>query len=148
MVDKFSAMKFDMMATGNGRRESFRHKPIVRMTNTYIAPGKDDPEAILKDTKQGVFVKAMGGGTSQHDHGRLRVRGDRRLLDRKRKIGSSYPRSDVGRKRTKGSFDRGPRRKRFGLFDRNLRKRRARRPVTDAQPTIRIPDSPSAVKCR
>ena len=62
MVDKISAMKFDMMATGNGRRESFRSKPIVRMTNTYIAPGKDDPASILRDTKYGVFVKAMGGG--------------------------------------------------------------------------------------
>lgn len=62
MVDRLSAMKFDLMATGNGRRETFRHKPIVRMTNTYIAPGKDDPEAILKDTKWGVYVKAMGGG--------------------------------------------------------------------------------------
>jgi TldD protein len=62
MVDRLSAMKFDLMATGNGRRESFRHKPIVRMTNTYIASGKDNPEQILKDTSWGVFVKSMGGG--------------------------------------------------------------------------------------
>jgi TldD protein len=62
MVDKISAMKFDLMATGNGRRESFRSKPIVRMTNTYIASGKDDPAKILADTKHGIFVKAMGGG--------------------------------------------------------------------------------------
>lgn len=62
LVDRLSAMKFDTMVTGNGRRESFRHKPIVRMTNTYIAPGQDDPAQILKDTPQGIFVKAMGGG--------------------------------------------------------------------------------------
>ncbi len=62
MVDRISAMKFDLPATGNGRRESFRHKPIVRMTNTYIAPGKDDPAEILASTSKGVFVKAMGGG--------------------------------------------------------------------------------------
>lgn len=62
MVDRLSAMKFDLMATGNGRRESFRSKPIVRMTNTYIAPGKDDPEKILAETKWGIFVKSMGGG--------------------------------------------------------------------------------------
>ncbi len=62
LVDRISAMKFDLPATGNGRRESFRHKPIVRMTNTYVAPGKDAPEAILRDTKRGIFVKAMGGG--------------------------------------------------------------------------------------
>ncbi|MBI3534379.1 MAG: TldD/PmbA family protein [Deltaproteobacteria bacterium] len=62
MVDRLSAFKFDLMATGNGRRESFRHKPIVRMTNTYIAPGTDDPIKILENTKWGIFVKAMGGG--------------------------------------------------------------------------------------
>jgi TldD protein len=62
MVDRISAMKHDLMATGNGRRESFRHKPIVRMTNTYIASGKDNPEEILKNTQRGIFVKAMGGG--------------------------------------------------------------------------------------
>jgi hypothetical protein len=62
LVDRLSAMKFDLPATGNGRRETFRNKPIVRMTNTYIAPGKDDPAQILKDTKEGIFVKAMGGG--------------------------------------------------------------------------------------
>jgi len=62
LVDRLSAMKFDLPATGNGRRETFRSKPIVRMTNTYIAPGKDDPAQILKDTKKGIFVKAMGGG--------------------------------------------------------------------------------------
>ncbi len=62
LVDRLSAMKFDLMATGNGRRESFRHKPIVRMTNTYIAAGTDEPGAILSDTPWGIFVKAMGGG--------------------------------------------------------------------------------------
>lgn len=62
LVDRISAMKFDLPATGNGRRESFRHRPIVRMTNTYIAPGKDDPAEILKSTARGIFVAGMGGG--------------------------------------------------------------------------------------
>jgi TldD protein len=62
LVDRVSAMKFDLMVTGNGRRESFRHQPIVRMTNTYIVPGTDDPEAILRETSWGIFVRAMGGG--------------------------------------------------------------------------------------
>jgi TldD protein len=62
LVDRLSSMKFDLEATGNGRRESFRHKPIVRMTNTYIAPGTDDPAQILAETQSGIFVKAMGGG--------------------------------------------------------------------------------------
>ncbi len=62
LVDRISAMKYDLMPTGNGRRESFRHRPMVRMTNTYIAPGSSEPEAILKETSRGIFVKAMGGG--------------------------------------------------------------------------------------
>ncbi len=62
LVDRLSAMKFDIPSTGNGRRETFRSKPIVRMTNTYIAPGKDDPAQILRDTPRGIYVKAMGGG--------------------------------------------------------------------------------------
>jgi TldD protein len=62
LVDKLSAMKFDLPATGNGRRESFRHKPIVRMTNTYIAPGPHDPKSILAETSHGIYVKSMGGG--------------------------------------------------------------------------------------
>src|SRR5690606_3692125 len=62
LVDRISAMKFDLMPTGNGRRESFRHRPIVRMTNTYVAPGKDSPDQMIRETQRGVFVKAMGGG--------------------------------------------------------------------------------------
>jgi TldD protein len=62
LVDRLSGLKFDLSRTGNGRRESFRHLPIVRMTNTYIEPGQDDPAEILGSTEWGVFVKAMGGG--------------------------------------------------------------------------------------
>ena len=62
MADRLSQIKFGIELTGNGRRESYRHKPIVRMTNTYVASGKDDPSEILKSTKYGLFVKAMGGG--------------------------------------------------------------------------------------
>ncbi len=48
--------------SGNGRRESFRHLPICRMTTTMIAPGFSDPALILRSVKDGVFVKKMGGG--------------------------------------------------------------------------------------
>lgn len=48
--------------TGNGRRQSYAHPPIVRMTNTFIAPGHDDPEAIIRSTERGLFVKKIGGG--------------------------------------------------------------------------------------
>jgi len=62
MHNRLTALKEGKKSTGNGRRESFRHIPIVRMTNTYIAPGKDNPHDILSDTKKGIYVVKMGGG--------------------------------------------------------------------------------------
>ncbi len=62
MYDVITAMKDGVSSTGNGRRESYRHKPIPRMTNTIIAPGKDKPEEILRSVERGLFVKKMGGG--------------------------------------------------------------------------------------
>ena len=57
-----SARHLGEAPTGNGRRESFRHLPIPRMRNTMIAPGSEDPEAILASVKDGIFVAHMGGG--------------------------------------------------------------------------------------
>lgn len=62
MYDRLTAMKDGRASTGNGRRESYQDKPIPRMTNTIIAPGKDDPEKIIKSVKNGLLVKKMGGG--------------------------------------------------------------------------------------
>ncbi len=62
MYDRLTAMKDGRMSTGNGRRESYRHRPIPRMTNTMIVPGDADPGEILRSTPRGLFVKKMGGG--------------------------------------------------------------------------------------
>ncbi len=62
MYDRLRAMKEGKESTGNGRRQSYAHIPIVRMTNTYIDKGKDNPEDIIRDTKKGVYVVKMGGG--------------------------------------------------------------------------------------
>ncbi len=62
LYDRLSAMKDGCASTGNGRRESYHAKPIVRMTNTLIAPGESSPEAIVREVEQGLFVKKMGGG--------------------------------------------------------------------------------------
>lgn len=60
--DILSAAKYGGAATGNGRRQSFRHPPIPRMSNTLIMPGGDRPEDIISGTEKGLFVVKMGGG--------------------------------------------------------------------------------------
>jgi TldD protein len=62
MYDRLTAMKDGTVSTGNGRRESYKSRPIPRMTNTLIAPGTNDPVEILRSTRTGLFVKKMGGG--------------------------------------------------------------------------------------
>ena len=62
LYDRLTAMKDGCPSTGNGRRESYRAKPIVRMSNTLIAPGETSPESIISSVDQGLFVEKMGGG--------------------------------------------------------------------------------------
>jgi len=63
MSDILSAKQLNMERTGNGRRESFQHIPIPRMTNTFIEKGKDKPEDIMASTKSGIYVQSLSGGS-------------------------------------------------------------------------------------
>jgi TldD protein len=63
MTDILSAKQIQKERTGNGRRESFRHIPIPRMTNTFIERGSDKPEDILSSTEQGLYVQSLSGGS-------------------------------------------------------------------------------------
>ncbi len=62
MYDRLTAQKDGRISTGNGRRESYQHKPVVRMSNTLISSGQENPEEIIAATGQGLLVKKMGGG--------------------------------------------------------------------------------------
>jgi TldD protein len=60
--DKLNARLMGVAPTGNGRRESFAHMTLPRMTNTYMLAGKYDPEEILRSVKKGLYCKNFGGG--------------------------------------------------------------------------------------
>jgi TldD protein len=62
LYDRLSAMKGGVASTGNGRRESYQKRPIVRMANTLIAPGESDPGSLICGIERGLLVKKMGGG--------------------------------------------------------------------------------------
>lgn len=62
LYDKYTAIKENKKSTGNGRRQSYEHYPIPRMSNTFIAPGKHSPQEIVRSVDKGFFVKKMGGG--------------------------------------------------------------------------------------
>ena len=62
MWDELRARAEGRASSGNGRRQSYKHLPMVRMTNTYIANGETDPGDIIADTDSGIFVAQLGGG--------------------------------------------------------------------------------------
>jgi TldD protein len=62
MYDHITAARDGVAPTGNGRRQSFQHRPIPRMSTTYLAPGETPPEEIIRETKSGLLVRHMGGG--------------------------------------------------------------------------------------
>src|SRR3989338_3052932 len=139
MSDKYNAKLLGIPATGNGRRQDFQHKPVPRMTNTIIAPGKMNPREIIASVKNGLLVKHMGGGevnVANGDfvfdvtEGYLIENGKIKHPVRGAILTGSGPRvleiidmvgSDLG-------FQTGV----CGKYD--------HAPVSDAQPTIRIPE--------
>jgi TldD protein len=62
MWDFLRSRKAGRRVSGNGRRQSYQHLPMVRMTNTYMIGGQDDPASIVAGTEKGVYVSHLGGG--------------------------------------------------------------------------------------
>jgi TldD protein len=62
MQDRQNARLMNMRPTGNGRRQSYAHVPMPRMTNTYMLAGERDPGEILSSVKNGIYAVSFGGG--------------------------------------------------------------------------------------
>ena len=62
MWDGLRARKEGRKSSGNGRRQSYQHLPMVRMTNTYLLGGEGDKDSIIADTDNGVYIAHLGGG--------------------------------------------------------------------------------------
>src|SRR5438128_4348499 len=71
LSDKLSSRLMGMPDTGNGRRESYEHIPMPRMTNTYMMAGEDSPEDIIKSVKRGLYAMNFGSGQVDITNGRF-----------------------------------------------------------------------------
>lgn len=71
MQDRLNAGLMNARPTGNGRRQSYAHLPMPRMTNTFLAAGNDDPADILRSVKRGIYAVEFGGGQVDITSGRF-----------------------------------------------------------------------------
>jgi TldD protein len=71
LSDKLSSKLMGLADTGNGRRESYEHIPMPRMTNTYMLAGQDNPEDILRSVKNGIYAVNFGGGQVDITNGKF-----------------------------------------------------------------------------
>lgn len=62
LTDRITSQSLDAPRTGNGRRQSYRFPPLVRMSNTYLYQGEDSVEQMIRETKNGLFARYLGGG--------------------------------------------------------------------------------------
>ena len=86
MVDRFNGRRLNMAPNGTARRESYKYAPTSRMSNTYIAAGKDNPEDIIKDTKLGIYVANFGGGSVEPTTGQFNFSASEAYIIRDGKI--------------------------------------------------------------
>jgi TldD protein len=71
LQDRLNAALMKMPLTGNGRRESYAHIPMPRMTNTFMLAGKTPPEDIIRSVKKGLYAVAFGGGQVDITNGKF-----------------------------------------------------------------------------
>ncbi len=134
-----TARRLNMAATGNGRRESHHHLPIPRMRNTFIQQGEDDPEEIVASVAEGLFVAQMGGGEVDIVSGNFVFHCSEAYRIRRGKVAAPVRDATLtgAGPAVLGSIDRVGRD--LGWAHGTCGKDGQHVPVSDAQPTIRIP---------
>jgi TldD protein len=71
MQDRQNSRLMNVKSTGNGRRESYAHAPMPRMTNTFMLGGSDEPKSLLADLKNGIWATGFGGGQVDITNGKF-----------------------------------------------------------------------------
>jgi TldD protein len=88
MQDKLNARLMNVAPTGNGRRESYAHLPLPRMTNTYMLPGESDPAEMIASVKRGIYAPNFGGGQVDITSGKFVFSASEAYLIENGKIGA------------------------------------------------------------
>jgi TldD protein len=140
LYDRLTALKEGVESSGNGRRESYQHKPVPRMSNTMILPGKMNPEEIVRSVEKGLFVRKMGGGQVNTVNGDFIFEVNEGYLIEKGSVGEPVRGATL--------IGNGPRvLKEIDMVGSDLGfgigtcgKDGQGVPVADAQPTLRIPE--------
>lgn len=140
LFDRFHAMKYGMKPTGNGRRESYRFRPIPRMSNTMILSGPDDPAKIIASVDDGLLVKKMGGGQVDTVRGDFVFEIQEGYVIEKGQIGPMVRNATMMGNGPKVLTDIDMAGTDLGFGIGTCGKDGQGVPVADAQPTIRIPE--------
>jgi TldD protein len=140
MHSRLTAMKEGGRSTGNGRRQSYKCRPIPRMSNTLISPGTGDPDEILRSVDKGFFVQKMGGGQVNTVTGEFVFEVSEGYLIEKGKVGEPVRGATLigNGPEILNSIDMVG--KDLGFAIGTCGKDAQGVPVSDAMPTVRIPE--------
>ncbi|MCA9670801.1 MAG: TldD/PmbA family protein [Myxococcales bacterium] len=139
LFDLLHARAMGARSTGNGRRETYEDAPIPRMSNIFIVPGAGDPEAIVRDTHSGLFVTRMGGGEVDAASGDFVFDVSEGYVIRNGELAEPVRRATIAGNGPKVlmSIDRVG--SDLGFDVGSCVKEGQSVPVSDAQPTLRVP---------
>lgn len=140
LYDRLTAIKDHTLSTGNGRRESYQNRPIPRMSNTFILPGKMCPEEIVRSIDKGLFVKKMGGGQVNTVNGDFVFEVSEGYLIENGKVGEAVRGATLTGNGPALLKDIDMVGSDFGFGIGTCGKDGQGVPVSDAQPTLRIPE--------